>query len=140
MAHPKVGKMVQDWFRYANMDLIGARSLYDLKNENLLPLVAYHCEQAVEKSIKGYLAYLKIDFKRIHDIAQLMSLINPISADLKLLLTEAHQLTPYAIGIRYPDSKMDEVTEDDVVTALQIARKVYEKMTSLIPFESQWDI
>ena len=48
---------------------------------------------------------------------------------------EADDLTDYATQFRYPDAAVkDDPTLKDAQRALMTARKVFEKMTSLIPF------
>lgn len=105
--------------------------------------IPYHCEQAAEKSIKGYLAYKEIKFAKIHDLGQLASLVLPINPELSELLKRADdELTDYATQFRYPDAAINKFdpTVEDAKSALEMARLVYKEMTALIPFESQWDL
>ena len=140
MTKSPINKIVQEWFRLATIDLIGAKSLYDLKNEKLWSLVAYHCQQVVEKSIKGYLAYQKIKFNKTHDIGELAHLVLVADSSLDFLLKEADQLTPYAISIRYPDAALKELEKTDVEFALEIALKVYNAILSKITFDGSWSL
>ena len=43
----------EDWFEKAKIDLNGARILFE--HEADYTLVAFHCQQAIEKAFKGYL-------------------------------------------------------------------------------------
>ena len=137
----KASKTVQKWFANAHEDLRVAEVLYNLDPEKYLRTIPYHSEQAAEKSIKGYLAYKKIKFAKVHDIGKLASLILPLNPELSDLLQEADELTDYAVQFRYPDATVKrEPTIKDAKSALNIAKRVFDKMSSLIPFEGSWDI
>ena len=133
-------KIVKEWFANANEDLRAAKALFQLSSKNYARTVPYLCQQATEKSIKGYLTFKKLKFEKTHDIGKLKNLVLPIQPDLMAILTEADQLTDFAIAFRYPGSANIEATIEDSIFALDIASKVYDTMSSLIPFSSQWDI
>jgi len=130
----QVPKIVRNWFLNADEDLRGAIALHDLDSSKYMRFVPYHCQQAAEKSIKGYLAYSKVKFEKTHDIGQLASLILPLRPELESQLREAAKLTIYAIQFRYPDAG-DEPTADDSKFAIRVAKGVFEAMRSLIPFD-----
>lgn len=137
----KVNKTVQRWFSNANEDLRVAEVLFQLDAKKYLRTIPYHAQQAAEKSIKGYLAHKKIKFPSVHDIGKLATLVLSINPELTDLLKEADELTDYAVQFRYPDAvNRRDPTIKDAKEALKIAKKTYESMTSLIPFESQWEI
>jgi len=136
----KVTNTVKEWFANANEDFRVAQALWDLGPENYLRAIPYHCQQAAEKSIKGYLAFKKIKFQKTHDLGELATLVCSVSPDLDPLLRDAAHLTPYAVEFRYPDAAKRERTTSDSEVALKTAKKVYLAMSALIPFESQWEI
>lgn len=137
----KINKTVKAWFANANEDLRVATILFSLSPEKYLRSIPYHSQQAAEKSIKGYLAYKEIPFSKTHDLGKLAGLILPVNHELSDLLKEADELTDYAIQFRYPDaaSKKDPSIKEAEI-ALQIARKVYGTLATLIPFESPWEL
>jgi len=137
----KVTITVKEWFSSAHEDLMVAQVLHQLNPEKYLRTTTFHCQQAAEKSIKGYLSYKKIKFEKIHVISKLAILVLPHHPELENLLKEADDLTDYAVEFRYPEStKKNPPTLDDAKIALPLAKKVYETMVSLIPFESQWKV
>lgn len=136
----KVTATVKEWFSNANEDIRVGQALWDLGPEKYLRAVPYHCQQAVEKAIKGYLAYKKVKFPKTHDLGELATLVIAINPELSDLLKEASRLTPYAVEFRYPDAAKKERTLEDSQDALRIGKKIYLAMTSLIPFDSQWDL
>lgn len=132
----KMSKYVKAWFINADEDLRCALALHDLDALKYLRVVPYHCQQAAEKSIKGYLAHKKIKFAKSHDIAMLASLALPLSPDLEKLLGEAATLTSYAIRFRYPDAEDAEPTVEESKSAIRIAKAVFKELLALIPTEN----
>src|ERR1700733_4605054 len=60
-------RLVEGWLRHAGDDARIARGCLDLAP----PAhggAAYHCQQAVEKLLKGFLVLADIDFRRTHDL------------------------------------------------------------------------
>lgn len=132
----KLGKIVNEWFSKANEDLRAAEVLFNLDAGKFLSTIPYHSQQAVEKSIKGYLAYKKIKFEKTHDIGKLALLVLQEHPELSEILKEADELTDYAVRFRYPDAAVkDDPSITEVQSSILIARKVFQKMASLIPFE-----
>lgn len=64
-------QLVQNWLIKAQHDLASARVLA-ASNPPLLDTAIYHCQQAAEKVVKGYLVYCDHEFGRVHDIEVLI--------------------------------------------------------------------
>jgi HEPN domain-containing protein len=92
----------------------------------------FQCQQAAEKAIKGFLFWHDEPFGKTHQIDVLRSQELEIDATLTEPLREAHQLTPLAVIVRYPD--MPGATMD-VGEALAIATTVYEAILERLPAE-----
>ncbi len=131
-----VSRYVRAWFANADEDLRGAVALHDLDPTKYLRIVPYHCQQAVEKSLKGYLSYKKIKFEKKHDIEILTKLALPLTPELEKLLEEAEVLTAFAIQFRYPDAAEAEPTLEDSKFSIRVAKEICEKILLLIPRES----
>jgi HEPN domain-containing protein len=136
----KVTNTVREWFSNANEDIRVAQALWDLEPEKYLRAVPYHCQQAAEKSIKGYLAYKKVKFPKTHDIGELATLVSAVNPEMFELLKEASALSPYAVEFRYPDATKKDRTIEDSRKALALGKKVFQAITALIPFDSQWEV
>ena len=65
---------VQDWLKKASHDLETAEILIKSDWEDYFNC-AFHAQQAVEKFIKAYLVKNQIEFRKTHDIAELINLI-----------------------------------------------------------------
>ncbi len=67
--------IIHAWFKKADEDLYSAQQL--LKSEGYLSIsvICFHCQQAAEKYLKGFLVYRNIEFKKTHDLLYLLSLL-----------------------------------------------------------------
>ena len=63
-------------------------------------IAAFHCQQAVEKTLKGFLVYRKIDFERIHDLGRLLDYCAGADQDFESLRDAVEPLTLYAVAGR----------------------------------------
>jgi HEPN domain-containing protein len=81
-------------------------------------IVAFHAQQAVEKSLKAVLAAREIDFPFTHDLDALEELCEANDIALPAELAEAGRLTPYAARARYQAADPDTIER---ATALALA-------------------
>ena len=65
-------ELVRDWLTRASHDLQAARTLAAGK-EPLLDTAIYHCQQAAEKAVKGWLQSQDNPFPKTHDIEELVA-------------------------------------------------------------------
>jgi len=121
-----------EWYKKAIQDIKTAEILLEYEEEDTpYDSVCFHCQQAVEKFIKGYLVVADIPFPKTHNLADLMVLC--ASADEVFLdyIATAETLTPYAVDIRYPDDLFmptKEEAEGAYKIALSIKGIVHERM------------
>jgi len=59
----------QAWAFFADKDL--ALAEFIAERPEFTGELAFHCQQAIEKYLKGYLAKFKIPFKKSHDLVEL---------------------------------------------------------------------
>ena len=116
------------WIEKANNDYLSAKRLVEYKPV-ILDTACFHCQQAIEKYLKAYLAYLDVDFPKTHDLNTLLKLI--IEADTSFKEIDFKDLSQFAVGIRYPDSYL--IPEpDDVVFYIKMAEEVKSDILSKI--------
>lgn len=120
----ELSSYVQQWFKKANNDLRNAEILLNC-GENEIPYdtLCFHCQQASEKYIKGYLIYKEMDFPKTHNLADLISICTQTDTSFSKYITEMEKLTPYAVEIRYPDD-FYMPSEDDAREAYKIASEI----------------
>jgi HEPN domain-containing protein len=70
-------KQVEDWVLFADKDLYAAEIL--LKDEYpLTNIVAFHCQQVIEKYFKAFLIENNVSLIKTHDLIKLNGMINEI--------------------------------------------------------------
>jgi len=122
--------LVREWFEYAADDLRVAAHLFETMHRKPIEIVCYHCQQAVEKILKGYLIDHDVEPPYIHDLEKLRLMCMEYDSSFEILLEPCRKLTDYVTAGRYP-SKV-EIMEADAVFALKEAEKIYTFCTGLI--------
>lgn len=117
------------WIQYALWDLEAARRA--LVKPTLSQAVCFHCQQAAEKALKGYLITLgKADFPFTHDLREIARLISAAGGDAPPM-TELRLLNRYSAHVRYPPGP--PTTEAEAEEALPLAELMVAFATSRIP-------
>jgi HEPN domain-containing protein len=94
----------------------------------------FHCQQAAEKAIKGFLTWHDMPFRRVHEIDQIGEQCVGVDSSLADLMCRADALTKYASRFRYPGAPYDP-TLDEGRTALNLAREVIGSILGRLPLE-----
>ena len=118
--------LVKEWLSKAEHDLGMAQLALEHKGE-YTDSICFHCQQYVEKILKGYLTCLDIDFSKSHNLVYLVDMIaarEKVNADLYSI---AELLDDYAIGIRYPGNCY-EPTKEDATNAYDAALKIKDSL------------
>ena len=109
------------WLRRAKSNLIRARQP---KHEEVFwEDLCFDAQQAAEKALKALLLYHKIPFRFVHDIAELLTVLEQNGISFSEEMRAAAELSEYAVEARYP-GPMEPVTEDDYKEAVKIAEMV----------------
>ena len=94
--------------------------------------VLFHCQQAVEKALKGFLALHDTPFRKTHSLEEIGQQCIAIEPAMKGLLDQAVPLTEYAWKFRYP-GELEIPTKEEVQEALRIGREVYSDVLARVP-------
>jgi len=126
-------KDVIEWIMIADEDLYSAKIL----NEQIrrpYEIICYHCAQATEKYLKGYLAFVDFVAPKTHNLSLLLDLCIENSNDFEVIRTECVILNKFANDIRYPHRI--EIKEEDVIYAINAV----ERIKNIIPIKNLIDI
>ena len=93
--------------------------------------LCFDAQQAAEKALKAVLVALGIQFRFVHDLAELLTLLEYHGVTLPEEVREAAILTEYAVETRYPGTS-EPVTETEFNDALRIAEVVFKWAESQI--------
>ena len=122
--------VVEQWLRKAERDLASARRLLD-GEPPFLDTAVYHCQQAAEKALKGFLASRDRPVRKARDLVLLLDECIGLAPALELLSDEAAILTPYGTAFRYPGD-MTEPEMGDASEAVAAARRVIEHVRAVL--------
>lgn len=130
----EVLKIVQEWIEKAENDIRNA--VFTLKMRDRCPTdtVCFHAQQCVEKYLKAFLVLKEINFKKTHDIEELVNLL-PAKCRPKLTPEEQRRLTDYATVTRYPGD-YEPIPLAEARRAVSVARRVRNEMRKVLPRES----
>ena len=77
----------------------------------------------MEKALKALLVYYHIPFRFVHDIAELLTLLEQSNINLPEDVRLAASLSDYAVAARYP-GPVEPVTEGEYREAVSLAETV----------------
>ena len=128
---PALTAEVRSWLLKAWKDLAVAK--YELQatppfSEDIL----FHSQQAAEKSLKAFLSWHRIPFRKTHNLVELGEACCQLDQSLESLLSRAAPLTEYAWKFRYPGDPED-ATPEEAAAALATAREVFDSLLCRLP-------
>lgn len=126
-------QLVKSWLTKAEHDLASARVLA-ANDPPLLDTAIYHCQQAAEKAVKGYLVHCDQEFERVHDVEVLIRLAMSCAEGFVDWVDIGIELTPYARIYRYP-GYATEPSQEQFDRAVTAAEGLYQFVVSLLPPE-----
>lgn len=121
------------WMKKSLRDLESAARL----TEGIDPFfdtAVYHCQQAGEKAVKGYLAFVDHPLVKTHDVEELLEIAVNYNPLFSSWVSAGKQLTPLATAFRYPAEEL-EPSEEKYQQAKEAASGIYNFICSLLPLE-----
>lgn len=126
-------ELVREWLTRAGHDLAAARVLAAAE-EPLLDAAIYHCQQAAEKAVKGWLQSQDDPFPKTHDIEDLVDQAAQRDASFSQCAKAAALLTPYVSAFRYPGGSHQPMpSHGEFDEALQHAQAIFDFVLQRIP-------
>lgn len=92
---------------FARMDFLAAKHLYEHMYPKPLEIICYHCQQAIEKLLKGVLISRGVTIEKTHDLGLLAEMLQEYTEVDEKYLEICDDLTPYGVKIRYPQELYD---------------------------------
>lgn len=123
--------LVRNWLMKARRDLLSAKRLAR-GNDPYLDTAIYHCQQAAEKAVKGWLVYNDKSFEKTHDLRLLVTLAAELEPGFTNWFDGAEQVSPYATAYRYPGEALEPDT-DEYKQAFKAASGLYDFVCSMLP-------
>ena len=123
-------ELLQEWIDFARMDFLTANHLYEHMYPKPLEIICYHCQQAIEKLLKGVLISKGVTIKKTHDLGLLAEMLQEYEPVEEKYLEMCDDLTPYGVKIRYPQELYIE--EYHVKKALEETQTLYKWLMGLL--------
>ena len=98
--------------------------------------LVFHCQQAVEKAMKGLLAWHDEPFGKTRNLEPLGETCLRSDSSLRPLVDRAVPLTEYAWKFRYPGEYVG-ATQDEAERALGIAREMFGAVLARLPEDAR---
>jgi HEPN domain-containing protein len=114
---------IKEWFQIADDDFYSAQILNEQVRKPF-EIICYHCAQAVEKYLKGYLFYKNEIPEKTHNLTYLGRVCIDKDSEFVNVKFELDFLNRYANDIRYPHKY--EVNENDVNFAISAVKKIID--------------
>ena len=114
-------ELVAEWLNHADDDIDTALLLKEMRPQHY-EIICFHCEQAVEKYLKGYLVFKDIMPPKTHDLNNLCTLCVEQDNSFSDLQPQCSYLTPFAVQPKYPNDL--DIINADVEKAIKFALEV----------------
>lgn len=124
---------VQQWLIKSQHDLEAARLLFSSQS-SLLDVAAYHCQQSVEKALKGYLTCQDVVFPKTHNLSSLLGYCASYNPQFNNFLEIGETLTPYATEFRYPGEVMEpesKEVEEAIIMAETVINFIHQSLQEM---------
>jgi len=96
-----VREVVEEWIASADADR-GAVAACLASNPPLVTVAAFHCQQAAEKLLKGFMVLAGQRFRKVHDLVALGKLVRSRYPAASEVVRSVEPLTNWSIAYRYP--------------------------------------
>lgn len=118
----------KDWFN------IGAKELK--RAENLLKLddlegAGFNIQQAIEKYLKGYLLSKGWKLRRVHELETLLNDVIDYEPSFEEFREGCLKITDYYVEERYPFIVTSEITKEEIMDSLHLAKRIVDKILKL---------
>jgi predicted nucleotidyltransferase/HEPN domain-containing protein len=117
------------WLVKAGRELQAPHLAIDLPD-----IAVFHCRQAMEKALKGYLTWQDEPFRRTTALSELLEQCQFFDAGFQCMSKAAKLLTPYATDFRDPGVDKDPTTEE-AEQARRLAQHAYDFVLARLPAE-----
>lgn len=127
-----------DWLNAAYDDLRAARTLST--DDTLNNATAFHCQQCVEKALKGFILCRTGNGVDGHNLTWLCRRAVSLDRRFSQWLDESASLNKYYIETRYPTDIPTEIEDASVPGMLKMAGGVFDYIVDQLGLEDQLEL
>ncbi len=114
----------------AQKDIRSAKILFEHEADN--EIVCFHCQQAIEKYLKGYLVHITGRVQEGHSLVRLCKKASTYQEVFKSLVKLVAIVDIYYIETRYPAADPLLVSREDAAECLQTVEIVVQQIDKLL--------
>ncbi len=118
------------WFDMALKDLRSAEILYN--HDADLGIVCFHCQQAIEKYLKGYIIYNLGVLQEGHSLTKLCRKAYESDEEINLFIKDCAFVNTFYIETRYPAEDSLAVSKEDVTECMNIVHNIIKHIDERI--------
>lgn len=135
---PGDSRRYPDWINAAYDDLRAARALS--ADDTLNNAAAFHCQQCVEKVLKGYILAKSGRSVDGHNLTWLCRRAVNLDQNFEQWMDESAKLNRYYIETRYPTDIPTEIRDEDVPVMLKMADGVFSYVIDELQLADQLEL
>jgi len=124
--------LARGWLQKADSDLFNARTITNTNGP--YDTCCFHAQQAIEKSLKAFLAFRSQAIPRTHDLEVLEQLCPAIEPLPELDALDLAALNDFAVQVHYDFSVWP--TQEEALEAVGTAEVVRAVVVAHLPFDS----
>ncbi|MCD7730409.1 MAG: HEPN domain-containing protein [Oscillospiraceae bacterium] len=131
--HKTDSKRYYDWLFHAWQDLHSAKML--INDSRLYEQVVFHCQQAIEKSLKAYMLYKARRLLDGHNLTWLCKQAAMLDDSFAKWISKCVLLNRYYIETRYPADIPSDIDRDFAEDILSASEEMMDFVCELIRFD-----
>jgi HEPN domain-containing protein len=112
--------LAQRFFSLAHRDIRAFEVLLKAKSVDD-SVIGFHAQQAIEKMLKAILSLHQAEFRKTHDLGELLDLLNKMGIELPPDYSIIDELNPYAVSLRYDffaeEAALDRVQAKQIIAS-----------------------
>lgn len=116
----------------AQKDIRSAEILLEYNVDN--GIVCFHCQQAIEKYLKGFLINATGELQEGHNLVKLCKKAMAFEQTLSEFIKDMAFVNTYYIETRYPAEDSLLVSKEDAEECIRIALKIIGKIEEVLPY------
>jgi len=122
-----------DWLFHSNVDFLAAKNLFH--DERCYTAAAFHCQQCIEKALKGYLLFKKRKLFDGHNLTWLCKQATECDTHFQQWLSKSTALNRFYIETRYPADMPLDITTENIEELINSTSEMLEFITEQIRFD-----
>ncbi len=126
-------KRYYDWIYHAALDRMAAERLCG--DKVLYYTAAFHCQQCIEKALKGYLLYKSRKLMDGHNLTWLCKQAAMMDSGFIQWIDESAVLNRYYIETRYPADIPMEISADDMQSLIKMSGDMMDFICEATKFD-----